>query len=347
MDSGRGGETPDLLRGRNPNMFKRASLILKSSEKITLEPKKRKARLSPLKYGSIQGRIAYFAMASLNAKDIMLMDQPTVERFRVLTERHPETIPSIFWPYQSKVWGTSERVDYLYNHFETLRELPYLIDTQADLKRVLAQADDIYPGLRIVLDKNGLFMREGMLTLNIYVGVQRVFTLAFSFYKKTSDRICAIVGAIQGRHMQDIETLYREMTRKAHGVRPRDLLVEVFQLFCGRIGVEKIYAIADSHRQNKHYFYCLKNKEDSRRLDYDEVWANRGGIRNSEGFFELPVPPVFRSLHTVIAKKRSMYRKRYAMLEQLERKLENGLIAFSGFERGPVLGDRDTQLKAS
>ncbi|MEJ2426464.1 MAG: DUF535 family protein, partial [Candidatus Thiodiazotropha sp.] len=199
----------------------------------------------------------------------------------------------------------------------------------------------------IVLDKNGLFMREGMLTLNIYVGVERVFTLAFSFYKNTSDRICAMVGAIQGRRMQDVKTLYREMTRKAHGVRPRDLMVEVFQLFCRRIGVEKIYAIADSHCQHRHNFYCLKNKLDSLHLDYDEVWTNRGGVRNSEGFFELPVPPVFRSLHTVIAKKRSMYRKRYAMLEQLERNLENSLIAFSGFERGSILGNRDTQLKAS
>jgi uncharacterized protein len=341
-----GGEF-GMWRRRNPKVFKRASLILKASEKVTLEPEKRKARLSPLKYGPILGRIAYFAMASLNAKDIMLMDEPTVERFRVLTEQHPETIPSIFWPYQSKAWGTSERVDYLYNHFETLRELPYQIDLQADLERVLAQADDIYPGLRIVLDKNGLFMREGMLTLNIYVGVQRVFTLAFSFYRNTSDRICAMVGAIQGRRMQDIETLYRKMTRKAHGARPRDLMVEVFQLFCGRIGVEKIYAIADSYRQHKHYFYCLKNKVDSLHLDYDEVWVDRGGVRNREGFFELPVPPVCRPLHTVIAKKRSMYRKRYAMLEQLERKMESSLVAFSGFKRGVILGNRDTQLKAS
>ncbi len=328
-------------------MFKRASLILKSSEKVTLEPDERKARLSPLKYGSFQGRIAYFAMASLNAKDILLMDQPTVERFRVLTQEHPETIPSIFWPYQSKAWGASERVDYLYNHFETLRELPYLIDSQADQEWVLAQADDIYPGLRIILDKNGLFMREGMLTLNIYIGAERVFTLAFSFYKKPSDRICALVGAIQGRRMPDIETLYREMTRKAHGVRPRDLMVEVFQLFCRRIGVEKIYAIADSHRQHKHYFYCLKNKAGCLHLDYDEVWSDRGGIRNSEGFFELSVSPLFRPLNTVIAKKRSMYRKRYAMLEQLERKLENGLIAFSDFDRGAILGDRNARLKMS
>ncbi len=311
-------------------MFKRASLILKSSEKITLEPDQRKAKLSPLKYGSLKGRIAYFVMASLNAKDIMLMDPVTVDRFQVLMEQHPEAIPSIFWPYQCKDWGASERVEYLYSHFTTLLELPYRIDCQANQERILAEADDVYPGLRVVIDKNGLFMREGMLTLNTYVGHERIFTLAFSLYKNVSDKICALVGAIQGRRMQDVEALYRDMTRKTYGIRPRDLMVEVFQIFCHRVGIDRIYAIADSHRQHKHYFYCLKKKDCHLYLNYDEVWSDRGGIRHSEAFYELPAQPITRDLNEVVSKRRSMYRNRYVLLNRLSEQIGAGLEAVAG-----------------
>ncbi|MET0091559.1 MAG: DUF535 family protein [Candidatus Thiodiazotropha sp.] len=311
-------------------MFRRASLILRSSEKITLEPDQRKAKLSPLKYGYLKGRIAYFVMASLNAKDIMFMDPVTVDRFRVLMEQHPEAIPSIFWPYQCKDWGASERVEYLYSHFATLLELPYRIDCQATQERILAEVDDVYPGLRIVIDKNGLFMREGMLTLNTYVGHERIFTLAFSLHKNASDQICALVGAIQGRRMPNIETLYRDMTRKTYGIRPRDLMVEVFQIFCYRVGIDRIYAIADSHRQHKHYFYCLKKKDCHLYLNYDEVWSDRGGIRSSAAFFELPAQPATRDLNEVISKKRSMYRNRYALLDRLSEEIGAGLEAVAG-----------------
>ncbi|MET0068237.1 MAG: DUF535 family protein [Candidatus Thiodiazotropha sp.] len=317
-------------------MFQRLSLILKSSAKITLEPENRKARLSPLKYGSVQGRIAYFVMAMLNAKDVVFMKRDTVNRFRLLMERHPEAIPSIFWPYQCKHWNTSERVEHLYSHFQTLPRLPYEIDCQANHERILAEADDVYPGLRIVIDKNGLFMREGMLTLNTFVGHERMFTIAFSFSSDDSGQVCALVGAIQGRRMPHIEALYRDMTRVTHGVRPRDMMVEVFQIFCRWVGVERIYAIADSHRQHKHYFYFLKNKRDSLHLDYDEVWADRGGRRCSEAFFELSTRPVFRPLEKIVSKKRSMYRKRYAMLNRLEQRLKSGLHTFA----------RDKQLAA-
>jgi uncharacterized protein VirK/YbjX len=308
-------------------MLKQLSLILRSSSKITVEPDYRKKKLSPLKYGPVVGRSHFFIMAFLNAKAIILMKQETVYRFRRLIEEHPESIPSLFWPYQCVNWDTSERIDYLYNHFETLPDLRYPINSLADQQSTLANINAIYPKLSIVIDKNDLYMREGMLTINLFIDHERIFTIAFSFYTDNSGEICAITGAIQGRRMVGITDLYRDMTKKTYGIRPRDLIIEAFLILCRLSGVKKVFAVSESHRQHNHIFYGIKSKGGAPSLNYDEVWSDRGGYRCDEALFHLPLRPKRKSLSAIASKKRSMYRSRYTLLNLLENKIKHGLSA--------------------
>ena len=308
-------------------MLDKLSLILKSSSKITIEPEYRRFHVSPLKYGSVKGRIAYFFMALLNVRDVISMTQQNVSRLEHLVEKNPEAIPSVFWPYQCSNWSTSNRLEYLHNHFQTLPELDYQFTCQEHHKRTIACLDGIYPGMSLVVDRNGHFLREGMIVLNLFVDQERVFTLAFSVYKDKCNSIGAIVGAIQGRRMKHITDLYRDITKTTYGIRPRDLMIEVFQVLCRVVGIEKIYAVTESFRQHRHYFYMLKDKDSHLSLNYDEVWSQRGGVKCSEEFFELPVMPERKPLDRIIAKKRSMYRKRYSLLEKLEQDILNGIIS--------------------
>jgi uncharacterized protein VirK/YbjX len=308
-------------------MFEQLSLVLQSSSKITVRPENRRRKLSPLKYGPILGRGFYFVMAFLNAKDIIRMERDTLSHFKSLIETHPEAIPSIFWPYQCANWDTSTRVNHLHNHFATLSELKYKIDYKASHQCEVVNGDAIFPKLRIVIDKNDLFMREGMITLNLFVENQRVYTTAFSFYKNKMGQVCAIIGAIQGLKKAYITDLYWEMTKKTYGIRPRDLMIEAFQMLCRLSGVEKIYAVSNSHRQHKHRFYCLKNKMNIPSINYDEVWSDRSGVRCNDAFYELPITPPRKSISSVVSKKRSMYRNRYALLNELERAIKQGLSA--------------------
>lgn len=55
---------------------------------------------------------------------------------------------------------------------------------------------------------------------------------------------------------------------------------------------------------------------------------DRGGTRYNDAFYELPVIPVRKPLNRIVAKKRSMYRKRYNLLARLEDKIKNGLASF-------------------
>lgn len=302
-------------------MFTKFSVVLKSSTKVTLKAEERIFQLSPLKYGAVKGRIAYYIMAILNLKDIIAMSPKQVTQLNYLADQRPEAIPSVFWPYQSAKWTVSQRIEFLYNHFQTVAELDNPLTAKVQNKRTISELDDIYPGMRIVVDRNGLFMREGMIVLNMFVESERIFSLAFSLHKNDSEQISAIIGAIQGRRMPHAPELFRDITKVTHGIRPRDLMIEVYLMLSRAIGVKKVYAISESCRQHRHRFYWLKNKDERLSLNYDEVWSDRGGNRLNEEFFELPMKPKRKLLENIAAKKRSMYRKRYALLTRLEEEL--------------------------
>jgi uncharacterized protein VirK/YbjX len=300
-------------------MMDKLAIVVKASGKITVAPEYRKLQLSPLKYGYIKGRIVYLVMVLLNTKDLVRLSKDNLSQLQHLVDRYPEAIPSVFWPYQCSVWNLTQRVHYLHNHFQVLSQLDKCFAFLSSKQKSLTDLDEVYPGMSLVFDRHGLFLREGMIVLNIFVDHERVFTLAFSLVKSEGGCLNAIIGAIQGRRKECITGLYRSMTKKTYGIRPRDLMVEIFQILCKAIGVARIYAIRENRRQHRHYFYSFKkNKPEVLSINYDEVWRERGGMVRSDEFYELPVLPSRKSLSTIIAKKRSMYRKRYGLLERIE-----------------------------
>ncbi|MCG8036087.1 MAG: VirK/YbjX family protein [Candidatus Thiodiazotropha taylori] len=291
------------------------------SNAMTVDSGKRKSQLSPLKYGYFKSRVAYFLMVVLNLKEILLLSRKNYDQLKFLRKFHPEALPSVFWPYQCASWGMVKRLESLHDHFTLVGEgISYLRLARYERKEVI-DLDEYYPGMRLVLNKDGLFLREGMLVLNIYVRQERLFSIAFSLSKSQSGRLVAFVGAIQGRRMNHVTDIYRDITKKLYGVRPRDLMVELFQMFCKQLGIDWIYAIQGAEHQHYHYFYLLKNKSEMKSLDYDQVWEERGGHCCQDGFYKLSVRPARKPYHLIVARKRSMYRKRYEVLTAIEEQM--------------------------
>jgi uncharacterized protein VirK/YbjX len=288
---------------------------------MTIDSINRKSQLSPLKYGFFKSRIAYWIMLVLNLKGVLILSKNHYDQLKYLYKNYPEAIPSVFWPYQCASWGIVKRLESLHSHFDCIDDgLNYLKVSRYGQKEIVC-LDEFYTGLRVVMDKKGIFLREGMLVLSIALRDERLFSIAFSLNRSKSNNITAAIGAIQGRRMNEVTEIYREITKKFYGIRPRDLMVELFQMFCRILNVEKILAVKESERQHHHYFYMLKNKSEVVSLDYDEVWKERGGRCCFNEYYELPIHPVRKPYHMIIAKKRSMYRKRYELLASIEQKM--------------------------
>ncbi|ODB83749.1 hypothetical protein A3193_12850 [Candidatus Thiodiazotropha endoloripes] len=288
------------------------------SNAMTIDSANRKSQLSPLKYGYFKSRIAYFLMVVLNLKELLFLSKNNYDQLKFLLKNHPEAVPSVFWPYQCASWGMVKRLESLHTHFSLIGgELGYLNLDRYERKEVV-DLDNYYPGMRLVLDKEGIFLREGMLVLNIYIYEERLFSIAFSIVKSQSNRLHAFIGAIQGRRMKHVTEIYRDITKKLYGIRPRDLMVELFQIFCKQFGIDWIFAVQEAEHQHNHYFYLFKNKSELKRLDYDQVWEERGGRCCQDGFYKLSVYPVKKPSHLIVSRKRSMYRKRYELLTAIE-----------------------------
>lgn len=236
---------------------------------------------------------------------------------RLLAKR-PETVGVVLWPYLCAGWDADTRLTRIYQHCTEVEELGEPIDFDVDGEISLASLGDVREGLHVVVDQAIWFLREGQLVINLFRKDVRLFSLAFSLGRHEG-ALVAFVGAVQGRDLEGVADEYREITKAAHGMRPRDLLFELFRILCGILSVEKIFAVADEHRHHRdHYF---GNHEKGFSKNYNEMWLDRGGIRVSPLFFSLPVSSARRELDEVSSKKRAMYRRRYDLLHSIEQRM--------------------------
>lgn len=230
----------------------------------------------------------------------------------------PRTAGAVLWPFQCSAWRARTRIDRIVGHFAAIDELGPPLRFHPDSKLVLLDLGATSEGVRVVLDQPKWLLREGHLALNIFVGDRRAFSLAFSFYRD-GPTLEAFIGGLQGRSFPDALDLYRRLTKDFHGLRPRDLLIELFRMLCLLAGVHRIRAVANDYRFFRSPYFAGV-LEAAAALDYDDIWKDRGAIRVDRTCFELPAV-ARRPIEEIAAKKRGMYRRRYAMLDKLQHDL--------------------------
>lgn len=238
-------------------------------------------------------------------------------------EQRPEVIGLVDAPFVNARWDSATRIETFLRQFAYLESLGAPFDFDVTHSIELPHVADLGDDYLLVLDKPGWFQREGLLTLNIFRENLRLFSLSFSFDELDGKRT-AMIGAIQGRRIQGALDEYRQITKLAHGVRPRDLLIDCLRMIAATAGAERIVAVSDACRHHRHRFFS-RDVDRELPLDYDEIWKDRGGVEIDGGFFELPPERQVRPLETISSKKRSMYNKRYAMLDRLQGELEANL----------------------
>lgn len=236
-----------------------------------------------------------------------------------LTAERPEILGNLVWPYQCAAWGPGMRFDRIEGHLDALEEIPGL-KLAADEKLLLADLADISTGAALIIDRPPWLAREGQLTLSLFKDRFRAFSLSFSLLRNPDLQF--FIGGIQGRQTSEILTLYRDLTKDFHGVRPRDFMLESLRMLAVLLDVAHIFAVADEQKISRHPYF---GKTGPAGLFYDEIWQERGGVRSSETHFELPVSSPRRDLAEVSAKKRPMYRRRYEMLDQIAARLPTDL----------------------
>lgn len=237
--------------------------------------------------------------------------------FRRAVQERPEILGVLVWPYVDSRWSFSDRIGAIEQHFASLDGPRRLLDFPACKTVELIRFPDVNDALSLVFDKPISSVREGQVSLSLLHGEQRIYTAAFTIGLNSGQRV-AYVGAIQGLAEPNVLELYKLLTKQFHGMRPRDLLIELLKVCCAAMDIKKVLFVADQYRHHRSSYF--RQREDLL-TSYDEVWKDRGASQRADGFFEADAEPARKTLESVPSSKRALYRKRYALMDIVSSRL--------------------------
>ena len=131
-----------------------------------------------------------------------------------------------------------------------------------------------------------------------------VYLLTFA---KLDDAL--LISVVQGPNFDGSKEMVKQLTKTCHGLRPAYLMVEAMKSLTKILGYDKLLGIPQKY-QNKSRLVQSKRYV----VDYDAIFSEAGGKREDYWLLSLEDD---RNLDEIPSKKRSMYRKRFAMLDEL------------------------------
>lgn len=169
------------------------------------------------------------------------------------------------------------------------------------------------------------FMKEGELSLMLLDEATQISVFSSTFIFNTEDnKTRIIIGRIQGvpSRYEDGDVIIKELTKKMHGLRPSALLMFVFQCLSKGLKLDEIWAVTT----DQHISRCSNLKRRHKfKMDYNQYWDEFGGVKINHHYYNLPTNYKPKEMTEVKSNKRSMYTRRFSMLNQLEETILNSL----------------------
>lgn len=266
--------------------------------------------------GQTKNRLQFTAAALKTRRALKnFLDRPENARLSREIAHRPELLGFVRWPFIHSQWPTLKRFNAMSQHLQALSSDMAALDISRSEAVIVADLASVSPGLRLVVDRAPWCLREGSLVFNQFVNEHRTMSLAFSFGRLNHERV-AYVGSLQGSGAESALETYREVARDLLGMRARDFTIKSFQLLMHHLGVQRILCIAEDFRHHRHPYFT-KDKAAKFHLNYNVVWQEHSGEPDGTGFYRLGTLPIVRPMEEIARKNRSLYRKRYAMLDNL------------------------------
>lgn len=164
--------------------------------------------------------------------------------------------------------------------------------------------------IALYLNINPLDPLEGFFSINLQKGDERLYDASFALFEPNQ----LLIASIQGKKGDTAAEEIKWATKQLHGIRPAFLLVYIFKMLC-EIKQFQLLGIPKKH-QAKYRF-----NDFSRLLfDYDAFWADNGGALK-QNYWYIPNTIEQKTMEEIPSKKRSMYKKRYEMLDNIKQSL--------------------------
>ncbi|MDD2541064.1 MAG: DUF535 family protein [Desulfuromonadaceae bacterium] len=182
-----------------------------------------------------------------------------------------------------------------------------------------------YGHATILLSYNNQFRKEGELVLSLWVGAltRAVAFLSFSLERHPDGSYICYVGCLQGSKEGHQKENVITASKAMHGLRPKAALVFTIQEIARAFGAKKLLGVGSSiqaHRR-KHLLHIPFLHDYT--FNYDATWIDAGGVPDTDGWFRLPLKTHRHSHEEIKSNKRSMYLRRYAMMDDFAQQISS------------------------
>ena len=230
-------------------------------------------------------------------------------------------------PYLASCLSQQERFEALAYHYDFLARHPdsmtkafYNPNIACELADVKVKND---ANIKIALQARNKFAREGEISLYFYdndgIDLATVTFTIMQYQQKTT----LFIAGLQGTGHREARIRVQQATKQCYGLFPKRVALEAILVIARYFNLEQIVAVGNKTHIYNNWRY---NSRQERILsDYDDFWLTIDGKQDSNGLFILPNQIYRKSLDEIASKKRSEYRNRYALLDQLENSITENL----------------------
>ncbi|MFU2079384.1 VirK/YbjX family protein [Avibacterium endocarditidis] len=257
-------------------------------------------------------KLRYFARTFLYAKQCrtftaFLNEKPLWAEF---FNQNLYRTNALLYAYCDKSFNAQQRLESIKQHFLLAEEKLGETFCQQLVEQKTLALSQLTEKLSLNLNLNQIDPLEGFFSLNIYdqENQRSVYDASFTFLSPNQ----ILIASIQGPKGENAQDIVRLATKELYGLRPMFMLVNAFKALAKQLNCD---LVAISHKRQAKFRW-----NDSKRLifNYDEFWQENNGKLNTQGYWALPLEIERKPLEEIQSKKRSMYRKRYEMLDKLE-----------------------------
>ncbi|MBQ7515090.1 MAG: DUF535 domain-containing protein [Schwartzia sp.] len=193
-----------------------------------------------------------------------------------------------------------------------------LTDIYREEEQLLWQMDrGEAPPLRLVLFYEPGQRKEGILSVILRLGTSSLYQMIFWIARDhVRDSEWALwIGAMQGPNMADAREVIKRITKECHAYRTKNLILYATQAVARALGIGRIYAVTnEGYYANNHLRMDRKLK-----TSFSDFWMEAGGWKTEDGRFDaLPLTEPRKTMEEVPVRKRAVYRKRFALLDEID-----------------------------
>ncbi|WP_323117985.1 DUF535 family protein [Burkholderia alba] len=230
-----------------------------------------------------------------------------------LVRRHPSTLERMHRPFLHAAFGPHERLAASLDHYAFVQQrVPLLAsriaaEGRAQIARFSVGAED----WSVSLESTERFQREGEWTVCIRDALDRcvvscTFSIAYLGGKVCRPRMW--IGSVQGPSKAvNGRELFRALTKRWHGLRPKFLVIYLAQCVARTLDVRGTFIVSKRAHIYANWRYWLRKSRVS--ADYDGLAREYGAFTSWNGWFVLAPP----ALDLAGRQGNAMRRKRQAL----------------------------------